>query len=258
MRTISLILLMSLYLAITCIATSQAAKLDRSPEALEKGATIYHRACIFCHGIAGKGDGPAAFFASSYSAPRPKDFTRKDYKFRSTISGELPTDQDLFRTITNGIPGYMPPFEGLTETERWNVIAYIKTFSPAFQTEHVNTLITLEMPPRPATSDSIARGRMMYLELECHVCHGLDATGHGPVHTQGDLKDNTGLPIQPTNLTNLPSFKNGASPQDIARTILTGLDGAPMPSYASAFSSPDTSIWHMVNYVLSLSTATQP
>ena len=71
--------------------------------------------------------------------PRPRDFTAGTYKFRITQSGELPTDEDLFRTISRGLTGTpMQAFDdeiiknGLTEEERWQVIYYIQTFAPEF------------------------------------------------------------------------------------------------------------------------------
>ncbi|MCA9465301.1 MAG: c-type cytochrome, partial [Nitrospira sp.] len=53
---------------------------------IQLGQKIYERSCVTCHGEFGKGDGPAAFYNSAYSAPRPRDFTVGNYKFRSTPS----------------------------------------------------------------------------------------------------------------------------------------------------------------------------
>jgi hypothetical protein len=68
---------------------------------LEAGRTIYFRRCSFCHGLLGDGEGPAA----KYLDPRPRDFTLGTFKFRTTKSGELPTNEDLFRTVSRGLPG---------------------------------------------------------------------------------------------------------------------------------------------------------
>ncbi|MBI5049170.1 MAG: hypothetical protein HZB54_09555, partial [Deltaproteobacteria bacterium] len=76
-------------------------KLAKTPEAVEKGKLIYFKRCSFCHGLEGDGDGPAADSLD----PRPRDFTAGTYKFRTTQSGELPTDEDLFRTISRGLNG---------------------------------------------------------------------------------------------------------------------------------------------------------
>ena len=43
--------------------------------------------------------------SSASNDTEAEDFTKGLYKFRTTNSGELPTDEDLFRTISRGIPG---------------------------------------------------------------------------------------------------------------------------------------------------------
>ena len=46
------------------------------------GKTIYKVRCADCHGISGKGDGPAA----GLLRVRPRDFTQARFKLRSTES----------------------------------------------------------------------------------------------------------------------------------------------------------------------------
>lgn len=234
------------------VNVASAVKPGETPEALARGKAIYTRTCIWCHGIQGKGDGPAALFIGAYTGPRPKDFTREDYKFRSTASGQLPTDEDLFRTLTKGIPGFMPSFQSFTEQERWAVIAYIKTFAPGFQ-ENGGTAITLPDPPITASPESISRGRSVYVEQKCEACHGLDGKGDGPLALARELTDTRGMALAATDLTRPRSFKNGTMPQDIIRTLLTGLNGTPMPSYEAAFEDHQEDLWHLANYLLSLS-----
>jgi hypothetical protein len=53
------------------------------------------------------------------------------------------------------------------------------------------------------------------------------------------------------------SFRNGAQPADVYRTLVGGLNGTPMPSYASAFAS-ENDRWALVAYVLSLSPSVRP
>ena len=79
-----------------------------TPELVERGKAIYFQRCSFCHGLLGDGNGPAADFMD----PRPRDFTLGTFKFRTTQSGELPLDEDLFRTVSRGLSGTgMQPFE---------------------------------------------------------------------------------------------------------------------------------------------------
>lgn len=234
------------------VNAAHALKPGDTPETIARGKAIYARTCVFCHGIQGKGDGPAAVFIGAYTGPRPKDFTREDYKFRSTASGHLPTDDDLFRTLTKGIPGFMPSFQSFTEQERWEVIAYIKTFAPGFQ-ENEAPAMRLPAPPIATSPENIARGRRVYLEQKCEACHGPDGKGDSPLALAAELTDARGMALAPADLTMPRSFKNGALPNDIVRTLLTGLDGTPMPSYEAAFEGREEDLWHLADYLLSLS-----
>ncbi len=257
MRETARVTIVGLVTALVVAGTAYAIKPEVTSQSIAKGEVIYERSCMFCHGVIGEGDGPAAFFSASYKAPRPKDFTRGGYKFRSTLSGELPTDQDLFRVLTNGVPGYMPPFHGLTVQDRWSVIAYVKTLNPDFKTER-SLPFPIKHPPVPSTPGSIEKGRKVYLKFECYTCHGLDGRGDGPLFISGDLKDQFGMEIAPTDLTNLPSFKDGSTPRDIVRSIMTGNDGTPMAEFAENFAGTEEDVWHLVNYILSLSPQPRP
>ncbi|MEX0830460.1 MAG: c-type cytochrome [Nitrospirales bacterium] len=220
---------------------------------VRQGQEIYERSCLMCHGASGEGDGPAAFYNAAYSASRARDFTVGNYKFRSTVSGSLPLDQDLFRTITNGIPGFMPSFGGLSPEQRWQVVAYIKSFYAGFQEETPESIQLLAASPIPSTAESVQRGRALYEAMDCHSCHGPQARGSGKVALAGELKDSRGLPISPNDLTNPTGWKNGTTAQDVVRTLFTGLDGTPMPSYESQLAGHEDDAWHLANYLLSLS-----
>ena len=237
---------------LTVASFVQAVKPEDNQVAREKGKQIYDRSCFLCHGADGRGDGPAGWFIGRYDAPHPRDFTAESFKFRSTPSGELPTDQDLFRTVTQGIPGNMPPFSGLSEEERWQVIAYVKTFNPAFKGGKP-TAISLPNPPGPPSDAGIENGRKVYIMYGCKNCHGDNGYGDGTESLNGNLKDASGLTISPGDLTERASLKSGASAQALYRSIMTGLDGTPMPSYADTLGGKDQDVWDLVYYILSLS-----
>jgi len=232
-------------------AAVRAAKPEDNRLTREKGRQIFERSCIWCHGVGGRGDGPVAFYLGRYSSPRPRDFVQENFKFRSTASGELPTDQDLYRTVTQGIPGYMPSFALLTEEQRWQVIAYVKSFNPAFQEEKPVPL-PMGPPPYPSSEESIQRGREVYGRYGCLVCHGTEGRGAGP-ESEAHLQDSRGLRIRAADLTDRASFKGGAMPLDIYRSLVTGLDGTPMPSYADQIAGKENEAWDLVYYILSLS-----
>jgi mono/diheme cytochrome c family protein len=235
----------------------EAVKPEDNRQTQEKGRRVYERACLWCHGAEGKGDGPAGWFVGRYSAPYPRDLTSEGFKFRSTPSGQAPTDQDLFRTVTRGIPGFMPSFSSLTEEERWQVIAYIKSLNPLFK-EEKQTPLAIPIPPFSPSDVSIETGRNIYLQFGCQGCHGENGKGDGVTSQAGELRDGRGFLIQSTDLTKRPSFKNGADPRDIYRTLMTGLDGTPMPSYAHSFDGREEDVWHLVNYLVSLSGDPRP
>lgn len=232
--------------------TAQAIRPEENRYAREKGRLIYERTCAWCHGTEGRGDGPAGWFIGRYSAPRPRDFTTGNYKFRSTPSGDLPTDQDLFRTITQGIAGYMPAYRSLAEDERWQVIAYLKSFNAAFK-EEKPTPIPLSFPPHTPSDVGIENGRKIYMQFGCQACHGDNGLGDGPESRAGHLRDAQNLHISATNLSDRSALKNGAGPQDLFRSIMTGLDGTPMPSYVGQFAEREQEAWDLVWYLLSLS-----
>jgi len=245
-----------LWLGIMLTPLVAVAQAPTDAESVAQGKVVFARTCRWCHGATGKGDGPAAFFIGAYSAPRPRNFTGDEsYKFRSTASGELPNDEDLFRTITRGIPGYMPSFAGLSPVERWQVIAYIKSLNPEFE-ETPAPPLNIEMPHIPPSPESLRRGQEVYLAFECDSCHGIDGRGDSALYRAGELRDSQGLRIRPTDLTAPTSFKNSQSPREMGMSIMTGLDGTPMPAFAEAFADSPDDLWHLVNYLRSLSDET--
>lgn len=63
------------------------------------GMSIYRVKCAGCHGMDGRGKGPE----SALLHPKPRDFTSGVFKFRTTESGSIPTDEDLATTVKNGL-----------------------------------------------------------------------------------------------------------------------------------------------------------
>ncbi len=209
-----------------------------------QGKVIYEKKCILCHGEKGEGNGPAA----SLLDPKPRDFTKAKYKIRTTSSGQVPTDADLFHVISEGMPGTsMPAWKVLSEKDRRDLVAYVKTFAPdAFgQAPKVAEL------PKEVTSskESIARGKVMFEAIECNKCHGNAGRADGP--SAPELKDDWGHPVRPANLTKSWDFRGGSSAKDVAARLTTGLMGTPMPSFIDSVEKPED-IWHVANYVKTL------
>ena len=217
------------------------------------GATaVYAHACARCHGETGHGDGPAVAALRQDLSPRPRDFTRGKFKFRSTASGQLPTDADLLRTIARGVPRYMPAFTTLSAKERRLAMTAVKRFFPGFERP---TAATIAIPaPPPTTPDAVTRGAALYRDSGCASCHGDDAGGNGP--SAKDLKDGSGFRIQPADLRLPQRFKNGRTAKDIYRTLTTGLDDTPMASYADALTVAQR--WDLIAFVRSLGRRARP
>jgi mono/diheme cytochrome c family protein len=213
------------------------------------GEKIYLENCAACHGERGDGKGPEA----NRLKTKPRDFTTGNYKFRSTPSGSLPLDRDIFRTISRGVRATsMLAQLHLSENERWAVTEYLKTFSNRFKTEKPLDRIAIPAVPSPSR-DLITVGKRMYTESGCSQCHG--AEGKGNATSANELKDQSGNPIVATDLT-LKPFKSGSDPEDLYRTLSTGLNGTPMPTYEDVLTPKER--WALVFYILSTATQERP
>jgi len=240
---------MMVFLAIALAAPVADGTEGSLAEAVERGRAVHMEQCVSCHGVQGDGRGEAAASLN----PPPRNFTTGVYKFRSTMSGQLPTDDDLFRTITIGIVGTsMDRYAALPERDRRALVAYLKSLSPRFVQEETGAPIPFP-PPRPLTPESAARGRALYERMQCAVCHGDGARGDGPL--AADLNDTDGLPIRPADLARW-KLKGGPAPESVYRSVMTGLDGTPMPSYGDSL-TPDEA-WDLALYIFSLSAREGP
>jgi cytochrome c oxidase cbb3-type subunit 3 len=107
--------------------------------------------CAFCHGLGAKGGG------------RGPDLTRAQKRHGSG-------DADLFRTITEGVPGTaMPPNGstgqgvGMTDEEIWQVITYIRS-------------VEVKAPPQPI--GDAAHGKQLFFgSAACATCHMVNGKG---------------------------------------------------------------------------------
>lgn len=228
---------------------AQESHIGKLTGSAKRGKPLYQRYCIFCHGAKGDGTGESA----PHLDPKPRDFTLAIFKCRSTPSGSLPLDSDLYDTITHGVHGSgMPSWNPLTHRERADLIAYIKGFSPRFREEQPGS--PLEIPKEPPTSaDSVERGAKLFESMNCWSCHGKDGRGHGP--SALTLTDRKGYPIVPFDLTSGTQFKCGNSDRALFRDLITGLDGTPMPSFMDAM-KPDE-VWDLVHYIETLRTGSK-
>lgn len=96
--------------------------LANTPEVTAAGRAVFEQRCQMCHGVEGRGDGPAAAALAS----KPANLRSLNHKPEGLIA---------MRIIGGG--KVMPAWKGiLTEEEIWQVARYIKTIS----TEEARTL----------------------------------------------------------------------------------------------------------------------
>ena len=97
-------IIIAVFVTTTClgnIAMAQGKLKPVSEEEFKKGKDVYDKYCAVCHGEEGDGYGELAH--ALY--PKPRDFTKGQYKIRTNATGSLPTDADLIHVISVGIHG---------------------------------------------------------------------------------------------------------------------------------------------------------
>jgi mono/diheme cytochrome c family protein len=230
-----------LVLALAVLAVGQETKVGKLDGNAHRGKQLYRRYCVGCHGVNGDGLGDNA----PWMDPKPRDFTSATFKCRSTPTGTLPTDEDLYDTLSRGVHASgMPSWNALTRRERVDLVAYVKGFSPRFREE--KPAAPLAIPPgTPDTVASVERGHALFEKMNCWSCHGKQGRGNGP--SAVGLTDSKGLAITPYDFTGANKFKCGETDQDLYRVLITGLDGTPMPSFADALDADQ--LWDVVHYV---------
>jgi mono/diheme cytochrome c family protein len=210
----------------------------------EAGARLYYRYCWGCHGARGNGDGENA----PYLNILPRNFVAGVFKCRSTPTGTLPLDSDLFNSLYRGFNfTNMPSWKALTAQNRADLVAFIKTFSARWVTEKPSDPIAIPTEPK-LTVESIKHGGELFQKMECWKCHGQEGRGDGP--SASTLTDSNDQPIRPYNFTSDNRSKCGKTNADLYKIFMTGLDGTPMPSFADVVKPEDA--WDLVHYLRTL------
>jgi mono/diheme cytochrome c family protein len=89
---------------------------------VSRGRELFSIDCQMCHGPTGEGNGPIA----AAIVNKPANLTSQVTQSKS--------DGALFLTITNGVPGRMPPMnENFTVRDRWDLVNFIRTLLPTAQ-----------------------------------------------------------------------------------------------------------------------------
>jgi len=239
----------ALLLAVGFAAIAQTNSTIRpsDPSLVAHGRFIYEKNCVPCHGVRGDGTGEMGLTVQ----PRPRNFTTGIFKFRSTPSGALPTDDDLMRTIRGGLTGTaMPSFDAMPERDIRAAAEYVKTFSSKWsKPDNHAAPVTFSRTPAWFSDEGELRARMtngrtLFLAT-CAPCHGENGAGNGPAATNG-LVDVWGNATTPSDLRQ-PQLRSGRDLRDIYRVLVTGLNGTPMPSFSE--STTDEQRWEIVAFI---------
>ena len=180
------------------------------PPSPADGELIYADKCSPCHGVSGQGDGPqAAQLPNPVSAVGSADLARQA------------TPADWYTQVTKGnLDRFMPPFGSLSDSQRWDVVAY------AF---------SLSMP-----AEAVAQGEQLY-QANCASCHGEEG--------EGDGDDAAGLSMP--DLTS-QAFMAERSTADFFQAISAGVEGG-MPAYGDQLSEEER--WAISSFLRQLTFA---
>lgn len=227
--------------------TTAAATATATPTATGHGDALFARHCAGCHGENGNGEGSVARFLY----PKPRNLRLGKFKLITTTNS-VPADDDLLRSISNGIPGSsMVAYGHLPLEERKALVEQVRALVRAgleerlkkdaieFGEEPDPTKIAADVKektkPGPVieipkdwpkdTAESVARGRALYAKVACASCHGETGKGDG-IQEQ---KDETGMPIRPRDFTR-GIFKGGRETAQLYARLALGVPGTPMPS----------------------------
>lgn len=232
---------------------------------LERGLGLYQQHCSQCHGPYGRGNGSAthAWYAGNF----PRNFWYGKFKSRSTKYATVPTDGDLFRTLTRGLYGSsMPPFRHLSVQDRWSLVQFVKTLANFYDDydevfvnrfdrnadrSESNTLDIGDEPP--VNLESVKRGRILFIKQGCAICHqGKKSKPVGLARWEGGFSkwtDEMNRPVQHSRDLTTSVFLSGAASSDLFRIISGGPTIGPMPSYQNM---PQEDLWALVHYVQSV------
>ncbi len=228
-----------------------------------RGRALFAKHCTICHGEQGDGQGKFAYLLN----PRPRNFKNEPFKL-ATTTNRVPSDADLMRTISRGMPGSaMPPWGHLPKADLEALVQFVRqigleaTRAELRQAVAAGELEESDLPeqiarrhqPGPSLAVPVEppfddlrwfRGKRLYLE-GCASCHGAD--GH-PV-PEAVKFDEQGYPVPPRSFVN-GIFKGGSEGHQLYARIVKGLPGTPMPASEGAYSEDE--VWDLIHYVQSM------
>lgn len=173
------------------------------------GEAVYADKCAPCHGVAGLGDGPQAGQLPNPASPIGSPEYARQF-----------APAKWYTQVTQGnLEKFMPPFNSLSDRQRWDVVAY--SFS-------------LSAPPA-----LVEQGAELY-QANCARCHGDLGQGDGP--------DAASLSTPPTDLTN-QALMTEKSAADLFQVMIDGIS-PDMPALGDQLSEDE--LWALAAYLRTL------
>lgn len=175
---------------VAALGSEAALELSSRPLDTADGRALYEKSCASCHGVAGRGDGPAG---RGIKPPPPA--------IGDAVAMRDRTPALTYRVMSVGIAGTQMVgwATTLTPEQRWNIVAY---------------LLSLRTNPR-----QVAEGEGLYAQ-RCAQCHGALGAGDGP---------NAGMLSQVPGEIGTLAWHAGHNDEQLAAIIRHGVPGTAMP-----------------------------
>jgi caa(3)-type oxidase subunit IV len=241
-----------------------------TPELVAKGKELFAQQCVSCHGVDGKGDGPAATALN----PHPRNF----HDTTGWKNGRKPTM--VFKTLNEGLPpSAMASYSTLPSDDRWALVHYVLSLGPKAEADTAADFAKVKIDPTQdsggasgeeaatipielamrrmtvpqvplakferasETSDVHAGPGAQLYRAQCASCHGINAQG-------GVRVKNLGVdPIAYVTTVSLKEADTMKSQDAFNQIVIRGLPGELMPGMANLSS---TELRELYQYIRSL------
>lgn len=144
-RFVRMSVILGLTLPILCAVAAGADETSqRGPAAVKEGASLFRANCSPCHGLSARGGG------------RGPDLTSGRWSHGSS-------DNEIFRTIMQGVPGTEMPANAFEDSEIWAIVAYLRSLAP---------------PKHAVLAGDPIKGKKTFFEAAgCSGCHMVNGVG---------------------------------------------------------------------------------
>ncbi len=188
-----------------------------TPEFDRRGAQLFERHCIGCHGTQADGRGPAEPFLMPPAA---------------NLTAVRIVPEEAYRILAGGVRGSaMPSWRELSHYDLWALAHHVTSFYGG--EDRVHAVESVPAAP-PATAARLAAGERAYAE-NCVACHGPQGRGDGPAAT--------------ALLPPPPNFERYSPSVRYAFKIITEGYGTTMPPWGHL---PEDTRWGLALYIHSL------